>query len=135
MVTSLRHLQAEYRRICDALGTPRSLATTPTHDGSAHAEVVGNEYHYVVTERGSEFERRKTNDKNELLYWFVADVTHALAGYFELTHRIKGQSFRRLLFQKQIELLEQVNPAWAARRKAEITEILAKHPYDDRIEG
>jgi hypothetical protein len=54
---------------------------------------------------------------------------------FELKHRVKGKSFRRLLFSKEIELMRALNVQWEVRKRNEINEILAKAPYDDAIEG
>ncbi|WP_187262847.1 Imm63 family immunity protein [Pontibacter beigongshangensis] len=44
-----------------------------------HIEKHGSEYHWVVVERGQEFERRKTTDLKELLFWIFDSVTFAMA--------------------------------------------------------
>lgn len=131
-------LRRRFREACNRMGAGEGAViyrTAPAHDGSAHVETIADEYHYVVTERGSESGRRVTADPDELLYWLVADVAFALASVFERQHRVQGQSFRRLLFAKEVELLGAVKPAWAGRRQKEIDAILGKHPYDDAIEG
>jgi len=128
---SIRQLRARYAALCAKLGAVRSLRTSAQHDGSAHVEVRADSYHYVVTERGSEFERRRTTDPDELLFWLMSDVTFSLASEYELEHRVFGRDFRRLLFQKQIDLMGQLNADWSERKKQEIERVLAAYPYDD----
>lgn len=136
MKSGMELLSAEYERLCSLLPlaphpSQRSLHITPRHDGSAHVEVVGDLYNYVVTERGSEFERRPAADKDELLYWLFADVTFSLACDFEARHRISGEDSRRQLFSKQVELLKHLKAAWAEREQKEHEQILAEHPFQD----
>jgi len=125
----------EYQRICRLLNIQDVLHTSPQNDGSAHLEVVNAKFHYVVTERGSEFERKTTTEKDQLLYWFVSDLVFRLASNYELKNRIQGQSFRRLLFAKEIELMESLNKNWAEYKRLEIEEILKSSPYNDEVEG
>jgi hypothetical protein len=128
---SVTHLRSRYSALCAKLGATRSFQTAPQHDGSVHVEVTVDAYHYVVTERGTEFERRRTTDPDELLFWLMSDVTFNLASEYELKHRISGRDFRRLLFQKQIDLMGQLNAEWSERKRHEIQRVLAAHPYDD----
>lgn len=40
------------------------------HSGRPHLEVTADgQMHWVVCERGNEYERRSTLDRHELLYW------------------------------------------------------------------
>jgi hypothetical protein len=131
-------LKDKYERLCSLLPllphpSQRTLQFTPQHDGSAHVELVGDLYNYVVTERGSEYERKSTRDEDELLYWLFADVTFSLASDFEVRHRISGQDSRRQLFSKQVELLGLLRPAWAEREQKEHERIIAEHPFQDDL--
>lgn len=135
MSPSLSHLRSQYKAICRLLGVERPLFTRPPGDGSPHVEYSGGEYAYVHTERGAEFGRRTSSSADDILYWLTLDVVLTLAADFEVAHRIPGRSFRRLLFEKELELLRRINPGWAERRQAEIATILARHPYDDVREG
>ena len=112
-----------------------SLRTTPGHDGSDHIEIHGGQYHQVVTERGLELSRQSTADVEELLYWLTRDIAWGRAVGYELRHRTRGRSFRRLIFAKWVEYMSRVRPDWAERVQAEIDAILAEHPYDDAVEG
>ncbi len=132
---SLEPIHREFRALCLNLGVRRTLPDRPQEDGSPHVEVSESGYHYVVTERGVELERRTTLQADELLYWLACGITHELATTFELEHRVKGRDFRRLLFEKQMELLGTVNREWERRRKSEIDAILRTYPYDDEPGG
>lgn len=132
---TIDELRREFQDLCRKLDVERPLHSTPQHDGSVHVEVSENWFYYVVTERGKEFQRKSTTQAKELLYWLMRDVVFDLASAFEARHRVKGQSFRRLLFRKELELFAQIDPDWAARRQAEIEVTLHSHPYDDEVES
>jgi hypothetical protein len=127
-------LQRRYRLACERLAAPADrfpYRAHPAHDGAPHVEVSGGLYHYVVTERGAELERRTTRDADQLMFWLLADVAFNLACEFELAHRVPGQDFRRVLFAKQIELLNELDPTWGQRRAEELGRILKEHPFKD----
>jgi hypothetical protein len=128
-------LLEQYEAYCGVLGVKAVLHTRQQHTGEAHVEFLDDGYHYVVTERGTELVRRITADEDEMLYWLLSDVVFDLASGYELQNRVKGQSFRRLLFAKELELMRRLNPSWAERKSGEIEAVLAKNPYDDVVEG
>src|SRR5690349_5872192 len=128
MDPKLKRLLSEFDALRRKIGSSHGLPTEPIGDGTPHVEIVNDDYHFVASERGTEFDRRSTNDPSELLYWIFSGITHSMASSYEVTHRVRGQSFRRLMFSKQLELLQELNPEWAAKRKKEIDAILLKHP-------
>jgi hypothetical protein len=109
------------------------MPDSPTHSGAPHIEIIGDEYHFVVTERGSEFERRKTKDPDELLYWFVSGDVSQLARDWELERRVEGQDSRRLWFAKEVEMLRLLNTEWAKRKELHQNSVLREHPFNDNI--
>ena len=109
------------------------MPDSPTHSGAPHVEIVGEEYHFVVTERGSEFERRKTKEPDELLYWFVSGDVSQLARDWELERRVEGKDSRRLWFEKEVELLRTLSPEWAKRKELYQNRVLKEHPFNDNI--
>jgi hypothetical protein len=135
MSVSIQQLRTEYKSLCRNLGTEGVLHAVPQHNGAPHVEIIGDKYHYVVTERGSEYERKTTTDEDELLYWLISDVVSEMAGDFELKHRVKGQNFRRILFAKEIEFMGRISAEWAERMADDIQKILAVAPYNDRVGG
>ncbi len=78
---------------------------------------------------------RDAQSEDELLYWLASDAVFDAASAYELKNRIPGRSFRRLLFEKEIELMARFSAEWAERKRAEIGSILERSPYDDRTEG
>lgn len=131
---SINTLKSRYYAIAKKLNAPSKhvlFAMTPRDFGYPHIEVHGSEYHYVITERGEELERRRTTDSDELLYWMTSGITRKMASDWELAHRVEGEDSRRLLFQRDIDLLSRINAGWAERKKAEYDEVLEANPYFD----
>lgn len=130
---SLEAVRKEVYRLASRLVAPSTELPTfgqSDHDGRPHVE-VGDTYDWVVCERGYEFQRRKTLDLDELLYWVFVSATFSSAVHWELHNRILGQDGRRLIFKHQHELLTRLNPAWAARRDRELEVTLHDHPFND----
>jgi hypothetical protein len=107
--------------------------TTPQHDGSPHIEKKGNEYHFVVTERGSEFERIKTDDPEEILYMLVEGVTFTIATQYELKNRIEDRDGREMWFPYQEQLLSNMKKEWGERKRSEHDKILKRSPIEHSI--
>ena len=104
----LRYIEEQVRRIARGICVPAHALPTfgsSEQSGRPHLEVSGDELHYVVCERGSEFERLSTRTLDELLYRVFRDATFDMACLHELKNRIAGQDCRRLLFSFQEELL------------------------------
>jgi hypothetical protein len=131
----LLQLRQSFKSICDKIGHEWPFHTSPRHDGSPHVEASDGELSYVVAERGAEFERRTTTSQDELLYWLTSDVVFSLAVDYEPNHREPGRDCRRIMFARELELMGRINPAWRARKEAEITDILVRHPYRDENEA
>ncbi len=96
--------------------------------GYPHIEVDPSGYHWVVIERGQELERRVCTAFDELLFTIFESATHSVASRWEVSHRVPNQDVRRLLFQRQIELLFLLDPAWSERRRRHLNAVLREHP-------
>jgi hypothetical protein len=138
MTEEFSHLQERYARLCHLLAPHRPpypnqnrIQTHRQDDGSSHIELVDGKYHYVVTERGSEFQRKIAKNEDELLYWLMSDVTTSIALELELNNRILGQDSRRQWFAKNKELLSLLSTEWADRKQSEYVKVLAEHPFRD----
>ncbi len=130
-----RSFGAHCRRLDTGDGYASWLKTTPAHDGSPHIELIGDTFQYVVTERGSEFERRQTEDADVVLYWLLSDVTSNMALKFELHNRRQGEDSRRQYFAEQERLLRILRADWADAFAERIRDILKTHPFDDAGES
>jgi hypothetical protein len=131
---TLPQIQAHLEGLAAKIGASPALLPTYGYSdqtGQSHIEVDVHGYHYVVAERGKEYERRSTPDIDELAYWVFADVTFGFASSYEFAHRIEAQDCRRIIFPHQVELLALLSPKWAAREQTEHEEILKKYPFDD----
>lgn len=130
-----KELDSIRKRLVDGPGSNGLflMPDSPTHSGAPHVEIIGDEYHFVVTERGPEFELRKTKESDELLYWFVSGGVSQLARDWELEHRVEGNDSRRLWFAKEVEMLRTLNIEWAKRKELHQKSVLKEHPFNDNI--
>jgi len=131
-----RAIFAQARRLATKLGAPGTALLHLRGDSEVRVSVEthGDAYAWVLTERGQEVERRVTRDLDELLFWLIGSVIFEMATAHELANRIAGQDFRRVLFAKEVELFERLDPRWAARAVERINDTLARHPFMDDLE-
>jgi hypothetical protein len=131
---TLREIEADVSTLAARIGA--SVNDLPSYGNSRdfahpHVEVSGDQYHFVVVERGQEIRRQSSQHYDDLLYWIFENATHNLAFAYELQNRIEDQDCRRIAFPKQLELIGKVSPAMAARLSKTIEAILQRTPYDD----
>lgn len=105
---------------------------SPIGDATPFIEMKNGQFNFIISERGSEYER-VAGDSEEMLELIFEGITFTLAVEFELRNRVEYQDSRRLMFAKQIELLELLNPSWAARESENHQIVLLKRPYNDKI--
>lgn len=120
-------LRSEVLRLAKYINAPEELI--PTFDysidfGYPHIELKGNEYHFVVVERGQELERRKTFHLNEILFWIFDGITFSMATELELRNRNNEEDFRIQLFKYQEDLMSKINPEFSRTLKVRHTQIL-----------
>lgn len=132
---SLIEIQAEVDKraaLVGAVDHPSLPTYGQTEDfARPHIEVDSRGYHLVIVERGQEQSRFTTRDLDELLYRVFEGLTSELAFGHELKHRVEGTDSRRAAFKRQVELLTQLSPVWAARASTMQKEVLSKRPFDD----
>lgn len=136
MIT-IENLQSQYFNLAARLEAPPGYVQfhrTSQDDGSAHVEVHGEDMVYVHTEKGLTRDEKKTRDPEELLYWLISDLTFQMAVEYEAQHRNPGEDARRQVFQKNLELLAVLNPAWSRQKQDEYSAILARNPFEDELE-
>lgn len=97
----------------------------------AYAYADNEGYHYVILERGKISEHKVTDDLFEISYWILESEVFSMAVKFELNNRINNQDSRRLIFMKQLELLNEIGEEYRKRDEMNIEEILKKNPYHD----
>jgi hypothetical protein len=102
----------------------------PKGDATPFIEMRNGQFHFVISERGCEFERVSGNP-DEILALLFEGITFDLAGQFELRHRINGQDSRKLLFSKQVDLLTLLNAEWAQSVSEKQRKTLQEFPFSD----
>ncbi len=107
----------------------KAFHTTPQHDGSPHIEIEGKKFVFVVTERGSEFERIPGLSADEVLYMLLNGITQHMATTYELQNRVAGADGRSVWFPYQERLMEELKPDWGARLRQEHQRVLEIHPF------
>jgi hypothetical protein len=132
-LATLAQIRTEVERRASIIGASGN-SELPTYGetrdfGYPHIEVDGRGYHWVVVERGEERKRITTPDLDELLYAVFRPLTQHLASD---GRHFKGKDSRRLMFARQIELLTQLDPRWAARCAEEQRRTLIENPFFDR---
>lgn len=106
---------------------------SPKEDGTPFVCIENDKYCYIISERGNEIDKRKTDNYQLLLYWIACDISFSIASDYELKHREKNIDSRRLLFRTKLRLLKKIDPAFEERQRREILKILEKHPFTDGL--
>ncbi|WP_417810608.1 Imm63 family immunity protein [Thalassospira alkalitolerans] len=132
METSLKEIQLLVFHLGDKIDA--SYASTIIFDsspqnGRSHLEIKGDEFHYICKERGLIIYDNKTNNIDELLYWIFQNISFEMALDYEFKNRKKGQDSRKILFSKQLEILQKISEKWKLKRQEEINGILKFNPF------
>lgn len=123
---SLERIKAEIDRLAATISAPPHSLPTYGHTkdfAHPHIEFDGSQYHYVVVERGNEFERVR-GDSDAVLYLVFRGITHGMASKAAASK----DRFRERLFAHQLELLGRLDEDWRNRCAAEIDDILKRAP-------
>ena len=88
-------------------------------------------WHYIVMERGQEQEHHSSEDLEEILYYVFETITSSLAEKYAMKNRVKGKDFRRLFFEKQLELLGIIDKGYQKKLEEELILVLERAPYKD----
>ena len=135
MTKTVTEIQNIVNQLAEKINAPSNLLPTfssPIGDATPNIEVDNlGLYNYVISERGNEFERKLTSDLNDLLYWIFSSVTFSMACDYELKNRIEEKDCRRIMFEKQEELLGILDKKWEEKERKEHQSILVNSPFDD----
>ena len=130
-----RHIRKKVNELAKKIDAPANLLPTYRFSSGNTLPLIEidkqGRLHYVLIERGAEFERRTTENLDELLYWIFSGIATSMAFKYELKNRIEDKDCRRIAFDKQIELLSVLNENWGRKEHEEHLQILESHPFDD----
>ena len=124
---TLRRVRKKVKTLSKKIEAPKHAIPTfgySEQSGLAHIERTGQEYHYVVCERGSEFSRKTTDNVKELLFWIFDSITFSMACQRELNNRLESEDIRIQLFQIQEDLIAQIDKDYAYRLKRKHDKLL-----------
>ena len=129
-ISSIRKKVREFGKKVNAPKELLAIRSATDGLGTPHIEISGRGYHYVVSERGTEFRRDTTSDIHTLLYWIFKGIVFQMASEYELKHRKSEEDFRRLLFSKTLDLFKKLDNQWYEWEKNNIENILKETPYE-----
>jgi Immunity protein 63 len=127
------HLQAEINRIAAALNAEpiRVGDLLKNDDRNVYMDDDGR-YHYDYWERGKQ-RVDHVGDIDEVLYWFAKDTAFQIGSLYAAHHTPSGEEYRAVMFAKEYELLNQLNPRWARRGVRETANDLRRWGKDDDV--
>ncbi|MFT5892616.1 MAG: hypothetical protein ACI9Y7_002728 [Dokdonia sp.] len=102
----------------ERIEAPRVYLPTYNHSEDVarpHIEKQGDEYHWVVVERGEELQRKKTTEIKELMFWVFDSITFQMAITLELKNRNDDEDFRIQMFRIQEELIGKIDREYEKR--------------------
>jgi len=116
----MEELQKEYRKMWRRLGfskPPCELLTKADNRGGRHVEYKDGKYYWTATEYGSWLDFQETSRKDEVLEWIALYITEwqAFGAVQGSGKRGRERDIWQLAYQ--IELLQKINPEWAARHR------------------
>ena len=71
------------------------------------------------------------NDIIELTYWIASIGIRSLSIAYEVSNRVEGQDFRRIMFLKRLELFAVLGDDYKKMAEKGILELLCDYPYND----
>ncbi|WP_163323020.1 Imm63 family immunity protein [Draconibacterium mangrovi] len=99
-----RHIRKKVKELAWKINVPDDLLPYYNYSNGEQSpliEIASNgKLHYVRIERGTEFERKTTEDVDELLYWIYSGITATMSINYELDNRTENKDFRRIAFKK-----------------------------------
>lgn len=104
---------------------------TPNNGEGAYVYSDKMGYHFVFTERGKVNLHKITDDLFEISYWIYADQIFKMSLKYATKHKKNNQDFRRVLFDKKLEMLGLLGTNYRKRGEIAIDEILKIAPYND----
>lgn len=82
-------------------------------------------------DRGTIEVNKSFSGLKSLLYEIYDVIIFNLSVRYELENRKNGQDFRRILFQKELELFRSISITYYIRKKKAINAVLKSSPYND----
>jgi hypothetical protein len=133
---TLSELEAEIRRLAGMIQAGDDVFPVfggPKIESRPRITVNWIGYHYQLPWLDPLTTTVTTRNLDDLLYYVFSDITSALAKIQAEKDPIPDQDPRRLIFQKEVELLRVLSHDWAKRRTVLEEEFIQEVPYDDLV--
>lgn len=125
LINEVKEKLLEYAKKIAAPGDLIPLINESNDFAYPYIEIDNSGVMYVVLrERGVEIKRNFAGRIEDLLYLVFGYITSSMAYKYEAENRIENQDSRKVIFEKQIELLNILNEEWAKRQKWHLQQIL-----------
>ena len=132
---SYKELKMRIREIGSKINVPEEMYPKINQVGDEFSETVIKKdlyYYYIFKiERGKIVKCIKCKTSDDLMYLIFFDITDEMAGLYEVENRVNNQDYRRIMFEKQLELMKCISIKYYQRLKMELEEVLKKYPYND----
>jgi len=93
-------------------------------------------YHLdIIGDRGGIAEEKIIDNLEDLYFELCWTLVSSISTLYASKNRIKGRDWRRIMFAKRIELLENLNFDFGKKGKTLVDEILENAPYNDELLG
>jgi len=93
-------------------------------------------YHLdMVGDRGGIVENKTFSNIEDLYFELCWQMVSEISTNYASKNRKEGEDWRRIMFSKRIELLNEISEKFALHGKKKIDDILSENPYDDELLG
>jgi len=133
-ISPFENIKIEVEKLAEKIQAPKyllpiygvSLDDRPCVDINSDGQ-----FSLIYSERGKVNISDLALDINHLLYLVFRNVTYSMALEYVLLNHDQNIDDRRLLFQKQLELLGKIDTEWQKREHANQEQILRQYPLND----
>jgi hypothetical protein len=102
-----------------------------SEDGHPNVEFDGLQFHYVSKERNVEYKHMVLPSSEDAMYQIFEDAAFRAGVRYSRARSVPGRSDRRLIYERQAELLGLLRPEWKSRIEVVQAEKLKSQPFDD----
>lgn len=127
------HLQSEVDRLAAKLNVDPIKVGVILQDDDHNIFIDDDgRYHYNYWERGRS-RRDLVGEIDDVLYWFAQDVAFVIGGSYAARHVPRAEDYRAVMWAKQYEVLNQLDPRWAKRSVRETADELRHWGKDQDV--
>jgi hypothetical protein len=134
MQNNLAKIKTHVEKLASVIDVPGRLIPTFGDASECHPNIEVNEQGiltYEICERGKVSRVDYAFDPDHLLFLIFYDITFEMARTFAAANQQTEVDSRRILFQRQLELLGKLKLAWQQNAKENQDSIVIQFPFND----